>query len=282
MSAWPTWSARRCGCALGDRHIRTLTVLGFPNLSRPGILDALNHQDFTYRWVTRFIALDKTGATKILTRLRRQWFNKRKSVTQLLREVMYNHLMPLSSVWAGPARNAHLDGPPLLLASTAGSTPFRLSTHVGDVGHMLVMGPTGAGKSVLVSLMALQFRRYARSRVIVFDMGFSARAAVLAMGGSHHSLGPQPEHGDGIGLSFQPLRHIDDDGERGWAADWITSGLNSTLDRSDRRDLNLRIRSIGAKVCQRSRVSPVSARSGEQEGTTIQRRGARLGGSTCG
>src|SRR3546814_861259 len=24
------------------------------------------------------------------------------------------HLMPLSSVWAGPARNAHLDGPPLL------------------------------------------------------------------------------------------------------------------------------------------------------------------------
>src|SRR3546814_5724976 len=44
------------------------------------------------------------------------------------------HLMPLSSVRAGPARNAHLDGPPLLTAETSGSTPFRLSTHVGDVG----------------------------------------------------------------------------------------------------------------------------------------------------
>ena len=75
---------------LGDLHLRTLTVLGFPNLSRPGILDALNHQDFGYRWVTRFIALDKTEATKALTRLRRQWFNKRKSVTALLREVIYN------------------------------------------------------------------------------------------------------------------------------------------------------------------------------------------------
>ncbi|MBB4632866.1 type IV secretory pathway VirB4 component [Sphingosinicella soli] len=69
------------------------------------------------------------------------------------------HLMPLSSVWAGPARNAHLDGPPLLYAETSGSTPFRLSTHVGDVGHMLVVGPTGAGKSVLLALLALQFRR---------------------------------------------------------------------------------------------------------------------------
>ncbi|MEE3155667.1 MAG: conjugal transfer protein TrbE, partial [Pseudomonadota bacterium] len=44
---------------LGHLHVRTVTILGFPGLSRPGILDALNHQDFSYRWVTRFIALDK-------------------------------------------------------------------------------------------------------------------------------------------------------------------------------------------------------------------------------
>jgi type IV secretion system protein VirB4 len=75
---------------LGDLHLRTLTVLGFPAMSRPGILDALNHQDFGYRWVTRFIALDKADATRALTRLRRIWFNKRKSVTALLREVMTN------------------------------------------------------------------------------------------------------------------------------------------------------------------------------------------------
>jgi type IV secretion system protein VirB4 len=310
---------------LGQAHLRTLTILGFPNLSRPGILDALNHLDFAYRWVTRFIALDKTDATRALTRLRRQWFNKRKSVTALLREVIYNqpvqlldsdadnkmadadlalqalgqdhvafghltttitvqdedrarvedkvrqiervvnglgftciresvnaveawlsslpgqvyanvrqplvhtlnlaHLMPLSSVWAGPTRDAHLGGPPLLYAETSGSTPFRLSTHVGDVGHMMVVGPTGAGKSVLLSLIALQFRRYTNARVIIFDMGFSARAAVLAMRGSHHSLGPQPEHGDSAGLCFQPLRNIHSDPERSWAADWVASLL---------------------------------------------------------
>ena len=309
---------------LGDRHLRTLTLLGFPNTSRPGLLDALNHQDFEYRWVTRFIALDKTDATKVLTKLRRQWFNKRKSITQLLREVMYNqpaqlldsdadnkvvdadlalqalggdhvafgfltttitladddrarveekvrsverivnglgftlvregvnaveawlsslpgqvyanvrqpilhtlnlaHLMPLSSVWAGPARNAHLDGPPLLLARTSGSTPFRLSTHVGDVGHMLVVGPTGAGKSVLLALIALQFRRYRDAQIYLFDKGLSARAAVLAMGGAHHALGLAGDAGDT--LAFQPLRDIANPSERAWAAEWICALLS--------------------------------------------------------
>jgi len=308
---------------LGELHLRTLTILGFPGLSRPGILDALNHQDFGYRWVTRFIALDKTDATKALTRLRRQWFNKRKSVTAMLREVIYNqpvqlldsdadnkttdadlalqalggdhvafgyltttitvadeerarvedkvravervvnglgftcireglnaveawlsslpgqvyanvrqplvhtlnlaHLMPLSSVWAGPVRNRHLGGPPLLYAETSGSTPFRLSTHVGDVGHMMIVGPTGAGKSVLLALIALQFRRYPGSQLYIFDMGRSARAATLAMGGAHHGLGLDGDVGETI--AFQPLAGIGDAAERAWAAEWIDALL---------------------------------------------------------
>jgi type IV secretion system protein VirB4 len=133
------------------------------------------------------------------------------------------HMMPLSCVWAGPALNAHLNGPPLLYARTAGSTPFRLSTHVGDVGHMMVVGPTGAGKSVLLSLIALQFRRYAGSQVILFDKGLSARAAVLSMGGAHYRLGIGA--GDSEDLAFQPLARIDDPAERAWAAEWLAALL---------------------------------------------------------
>jgi len=310
---------------LGSQHVRTLTVLGFPNASRPGLLDALNEAAFPYRWVTRFIAIDKGDATRLLTRIRRQWFNKRKSITALLREVLYNqptqlldsdadnkvadadaalqmlggdhvafgyltttitvadpdpavvddrirqveriigglgfatiredvnaveawlsslpgqayanvrqpivhtlnlaHLMPLSGVWAGPVRNHHLDGPPLLTAQTAGATPFRLSTHVGDVGHMMVVGPTGAGKSVLLALIALQFRRYPGAQIYLFDKGLSARAAVLAMGGAHHALGVGIA--DGEGLAFQPLRDIHRPDERGWAAEWIAALLGA-------------------------------------------------------
>jgi type IV secretion system protein VirB4 len=307
------------GPILGNRHLRTLTILGFPNTTRPGLLDALNHLDFEYRWVSRFICLDKTDATKELTKLRRQWFSKRKSITAYLQEIMHNessplvdsdadnkvidadlalqalggdhvayghltttvtvwdkdparveekvravertvnglgfttiretvnaveawfsslpghvyanvrqplihtlnlaHIIPLSAVWAGPSRNPHLDGPPLLYGEAAGSTPFRFSTHVGDVGHMLIVGPTGAGKSVLLSLLALQFRRYPDAQVYIFDKGNSARAATLAMGGNHQVLGA------GGALAFQPLKHIDDVSERSWAAEWVWSLL---------------------------------------------------------
>jgi type IV secretion system protein VirB4 len=108
------------------------------------------------------------------------------------------------------------------MAETSGSTPFRLSTHIGDVGHMLVVGPTGAGKSVLLALMALQFRRYPGSQVFVFDKGLSARAAILAMGGQHHRLGSGAED---EALAFQPLRGIEQPEERGWAAEWIAALL---------------------------------------------------------
>jgi len=83
------------GPILGERHLRTLTILGFPNTTRPGLLDALNHLDFEYRWVSRFICLDKTAATKELTKLRRQWFSKRKSIMSYLQEIMHNEATPL-------------------------------------------------------------------------------------------------------------------------------------------------------------------------------------------
>jgi type IV secretion system protein VirB4 len=274
---------------LGDAHLRVLTVIGFPTVTTPGILDELNRLAFPYRWSTRAIMLDKTDATKLLTRIRRQWFAKRKSIAAILKEVMTNeastlldtdasnkamdadaalqelgsdvigeayvtatvtvwgedfritderqrlvekviqgrdftsmvetvnavdawlgslpghayanvrqppistlnlaHMMPLSAVWAGPERDEHLAAAPLLFGKTEGSTPFRLSLHVGDVGHTLVVGPTGAGKSVLLALMALQFRRYPGSQVFAFDFGGSIRAAALAMGGDWHDLG---------------------------------------------------------------------------------------------
>lgn len=129
------------------------------------------------------------------------------------------HLMPFSAVWAGPERNAHLNGAPLMVTRTGGATPFRLVTHVGDVGHTLVVGPTGAGKSVLLAVLALQFRRYPGARVFVFDKGGSVRATVLGLGGEHYDLGAEGA------VAFQPLARIDDPTERAWAAEWLATLL---------------------------------------------------------
>lgn len=52
-----------------------------------------------------------------------------------------------------------------------------------------MIGPTGAGKSVLLALLALQFRRYAGAQVFAFDFRGSIRAEAVAMGGDWHDLG---------------------------------------------------------------------------------------------
>jgi len=142
------------------------------------------------------------------------------------------HMIPLSAVWAGPERDEHFRAPPLFYARTEGSTPFRFSLHVGDVGHTLIVGPTGAGKSVLLALMALQFRRYEGAQVFAFDFGGSIRAAAFACGGDWQdlgsSLGGTSLSDDGAGaVSLQPLARIDEPAERNWAAEWLQAILAS-------------------------------------------------------
>ncbi|MCA1537698.1 conjugal transfer protein TrbE [Bradyrhizobium sp. NBAIM03] len=310
---------------LGSHHLRTLTVVGFPTATHPGILDELNRLAFPYRWSTRAILLDKTEAVKLLTKIRRQWFAKRKSVAAIVKEVMTNeastlvdsdaankaadadlalqelgtedvgqayvtatvtvwdedpgvaaeklrliekviqgrdftcmpegvnaleawlgslpghayanvrqpplstlnlaHLIPLSAVWAGPDCDEHFRSSPLFFGKTEGSTPFRFSLHIGDVGHTLIVGPTGAGKSVLLALMAIQFRRYRKSQIFTFDFGGSIRTAALAMGGDWHDLGGSLSNSAGDSVSLQPLARIGDAAERAWAAEWVAAIL---------------------------------------------------------
>jgi type IV secretion system protein VirB4 len=135
------------------------------------------------------------------------------------------HMIPLSAVWAGSVRDEHFQAPPLLFGKTEGSTPFRLSLHVGDVGHCLIVGPTGAGKSVLLALMAMQFRRYPNNQIFAFDFGGSIRTAALAMDGDWHDLGGSLSAGSEHSVSLQPLARIDDAAERAWATDWVVAIL---------------------------------------------------------
>lgn len=80
---------------LGNQHLRVLSVRGFPTSTWPGLLDDLNRLGFAYRWSTRFLCLDKAEAEKELTRLRRQWFAKRKNIVALLRETIFQQESPL-------------------------------------------------------------------------------------------------------------------------------------------------------------------------------------------
>src|SRR3546814_4616169 len=47
------------------------------------------------------------------------------------------HMMPVSAVWAGPEKNDHLDGPPLIVTRTEGATPFRSEEHTSELQSLM-------------------------------------------------------------------------------------------------------------------------------------------------
>jgi type IV secretion/conjugal transfer VirB4 family ATPase len=303
---------------VGSKRLRIIAIDGFPRLSFPGILGALDNLPIEYRWHTRAILLDPEEARGLLDKTRRKWRSKiRGWKDQLLRietgpvnlfeqemaadaeEAMgvassgdvqfcvYNtvivcaeesearlddaaglvvktvqnlgfacrtetvnaveawrgslpgdgyrnvrrvilhtlnlaDLMPITAVWAGPKQNPSPlmppNSPPLLYAATTGATPFRFNLHVGDLGHALMIGPPGAGKSTFLGLVAAQWFRYPRAQVFAFDKGYSLFALTQAAGGEFYDIG-----GEWTDWAFCPLKEIDSQADVAWAVDWLES-----------------------------------------------------------
>jgi len=312
---------------LGKHYMRTISIRSYPASSTPGMLDRLNSLGIPYRWVCRFLPLDKEDARSEVEKIRKRWFAKRKGVTALIKEAITKEpsqledsdaiakaydaeaamlvigsdsagmgyftptitltdpdpdklaakvrevessinragfvakvedvngveawlgslpghayadvrrplvttlnlcdMLPVSANWSGPVINAHLTAearkrgateplPPLLHARTDGSTPFRFDLHQGDVGHTMIIGPTGAGKSVLLNTIAMQWLRYPDAQVFIFDKGASSRSSTLLSGGAFFYLG-----GDRAALAFQPLAEIDTASDLSWAQEWV-------------------------------------------------------------
>ncbi|MEX3581724.1 MAG: transporter [Burkholderia sp.] len=72
---------------IGERHVRTISVMGFPAETQPGILDRLNKLGMEYRWSTRFIPGDPTWAEGTISKVRRNWFQKRHGLMGLVKEI---------------------------------------------------------------------------------------------------------------------------------------------------------------------------------------------------
>jgi len=133
-------------------------------------------------------------------------------------------LLPSSTIWTGeaeaPCPMYPPNSPPLMQCVTQGATPFRLNLHVNDLGHTFIFGPTGAGKSTHLGLLAAQLRRYKGMSLFCFDKGRSLYPLVKACGGLHFDVA-----GDDDTLAFCPLQFLETKSDRGWAQEWIDAML---------------------------------------------------------
>ena len=125
------------------------------------------------------------------------------------------HLCPgLTAAWPGPERDGSLDSGPWFAAQTEGHTLFRVVNHVRDVGHFLVLGATGSGKSTLGNFLRAQWMQYPHAQAKLFDLDGHGRLLTYLLGGHWHDLGSPT-------LRLQPLRQCADPQRYGLILQWL-------------------------------------------------------------
>ena len=124
-----------------------------------------------------------------------------------LLETNFADLSFLFTLDQGERVSPHLHQEALAIFETPHHTPYAFNLHVQDVGHTLVLGATGSGKSFLVNFLVTHAQKYDPLTVIL-DLGHSYRKLATLLQGRYLEVGlrqrdvtinpfaldPTPEH----------------------------------------------------------------------------------------
>ncbi len=131
----------------------------------------------------------------------------------------------------GKAKNNHWGDAVTVLDTTSG-TPFYFNFHVRDVGHTTIIGPTGAGKTVLMNFLCAQSQKF-KCRLFFFDKDRGAEIFLRALGGQYTIIDP------GEPCGFNPLL-LEDTGEnRTFLLDWMKQLVSTNGEVVSSEDIHL-------------------------------------------
>ncbi|WP_269716706.1 VirB4 family type IV secretion/conjugal transfer ATPase [Caulobacter sp. NIBR2454] len=113
----------------------------------------------------------------------------------------------------GEAANNHW-GPAITVLETTSASPYYFNFHKGDLGNFTVIGPSGAGKTVLLTFLTAQARKVSPS-VFYFDKDRGAEIFIRAVGGRYDLIRP------GEPTGFNPLALEDTPANRAFLVEFI-------------------------------------------------------------
>ena len=119
----------------------------------------------------------------------------------------------LHSFPAGTRTGNHW-GDCISLLETTSATPYAFNFHSRDVGNFVVIGPTGTGKTVVLTFLLAQAQRH-KPVSYFFDRDRGAEILIRALGGWYGVLRP----GEPAGLN--PLQLPDTPANRAFLRDWL-------------------------------------------------------------
>jgi type IV secretion/conjugal transfer VirB4 family ATPase len=121
--------------------------------------------------------------------------------------------------------------------------PYDFNTHAEDLGHAVVIGGTGSGKTTVMGLFVSQFQKYYPCRTFIFDKDHSMGLLAVLHGGTHIDMTSTT----GGGPRINPVRRMLADGEDLALIRWLGvlfASNESTLTAEDQEDLSSRIQQL--------------------------------------
>lgn len=144
----------------------------------------------------------------------------------LLSSANFSGLSSMHNFATGESDRTHW-GLPMTILETTSQTPYWFNFHRRDIGHFLVTGPTGSGKTVALTFLLAQAMRVSPTpKAVFFDKDRGAEIFVRAIGGSYEVLTP------GTPTGFNPLQ-LDNTGPN---REFLLRLLKAMLRSGDRRD----------------------------------------------
>jgi type IV secretion system protein VirB4 len=134
---------------------------------------------------------------------------------------------------------------PLALFRTLGGTSYSFQLHVSAekdaVAHAVCIGPTGSGKTTVMSFLAGMALRHQKLRAYIFDRYQGAYVFTNAVGGRYVSLTPGAEGLDQCGLN--PFQCADTPENRSFLRLWLRA-ISGCEDADSLEEISLAVQSL--------------------------------------
>jgi type IV secretion system protein VirB4 len=129
----------------------------------------------------------------------------------------------------GKIKNNHWGDAVTVLNTTSG-TPYFFNFHIRDVGHTMIVGPTGAGKTVLMNFLCAQAQKF-KPKMFFFDKDRGAEIFIRAIGGKYTTIDASKPTG------FNPLTLPDTYENRAFLLEWFQVLLTSNGESITAQDI---------------------------------------------
>ena len=163
-------------------------------------------------------------------------------------------LAPVFGPPRGNRTSRHLDREPLAVFETPWRTAYRYDLFAGDVGHTLILGATGSGKSFALNFLLVEALKY-DPRILILDLGGSYRWLTRFLGGRYLELAPGETEPT---LRLQPFALPTGTRTFQFLTGWVLRLLNRggyKADGSDTSEIRARIEDLYALGTERRTLS---------------------------